>query len=120
MGWGLFHNSDLIDEDDDVDVQSKNTNWKLVPEISVKEDCYLGDIEGTVRCTFINVHWIRNFETLQSTQDIQLDEYPADQAYTVYGWIANYPNGFTDYSEDNLVAFTEMGNQATIYPNAAK
>jgi hypothetical protein len=88
-------------------------NWKHVdaaPDRS-NTDCVKGgaanDSTTKVSCTMINSHFLRNFSTTQTTEDIQLAQADHDKTFNVKGFVAFY--------EDS--AFTTISSNIT--PNPA-
>ena len=68
-------------------------NWRHVdaaPDRS-NTDCVKGganaDSTTTVRCTMINSHFLRNFATTQTTEDVQLAQADHDKTYEVKGYV---------------------------------
>lgn len=107
-------------DDDWEEQEAQEKNWRLSASKSFKMGCAAGETEGKVVCDWVNAHWFRNFETTQPEQDTQIAGRPEDTGYTAYGWVASYPDGFTDYSPDFLVAGTPSGEGYTINPNATQ
>ena len=110
----------ILLDDDWEEQEAQEKNWRLNASKSFKMGCQAGETEGKVVCDWVSAHWYRNFETTQSEQDTQIAGRAADAGYTAYGWVASYPDGFTDYSPDFLVAGTPEFEGITIQPNLAQ
>jgi len=80
-------------------------NWKHVdaaPDRS-NTDCVKGgaanDSTTSVACTMINSHFLRNFATTQTAEDIQLAQADHDKTYNVKGYVKYFDDaGFTTAS----------------------
>ena len=68
-------------------------NWRHVDSAPDRSntDCVKGganaDSTTTVRCSVINSHFLRNFATTQTTEDIQLTQADHDKTYEVKGYV---------------------------------
>ena len=107
-------------DDDWEEQEAQEKNWRLSPSKSFKKGCKAGQTEGKVVCDWVNVNWFRNFETTQPDQDTQIAGRAPETVYYAFGWVASYPDGFSDYSPEFLVTGTPEGSPSTIQPNIAQ
>lgn len=91
-------------------------NWKHVdaaPDRS-NTDCVKGgaanDSTTTVSCTMINSHFLRNFSTTQTTEDIQLAQADHDKTFNVKGFVAFYEDSAFSTISSNITPNPAIGD----------